>query len=79
MCRKVSFESSSQSQHSKENTVVRGNIGGIIDCIGENAGSLRLTLLVNPQEQVAEHRRRIIHKRRRKDDGDRGGIEFGKP
>src|SRR5919108_399701 len=63
----------------KHDAFIRRRVGGVVDGIGENPGLLRLAVLIDPQEGMAEHRGWIIHERRRKYQRERLRVEFGIP
>src|SRR5436190_9882752 len=76
---KVALEPSNNTQNGEDKTIIGGDVGGIIDGIGENACLLGLTSLIDAQKQMAEHRGGVIHVGGRKDECNRRGIQLSKP
>jgi len=59
--RKKTFVSSGKAFDGKHHAGIARHIGRVINGVGQNACLFRLALPIDPQERMAEHRRRVIH------------------
>ena len=75
----IAFESPGHAHIGVCEAVARGDLSSIIDGIRQDAGLLGLAFLIDPKQQVAEHRRWIVHKRRGENEGDTLRVQRAQP
>ena len=75
----VAFEPAGHAHVGICEAIARGDLRSIVNGIRQDAGLLGLAFLIDAKQQVAEHRRWIVHKRRGEDEGHPLRVQRAQP